>query len=177
MRAYVASAPVEDQDDDEERHEYERARGEQPEDARLVPQVHVVQRDHHGLDDGGADEEDNLQVVRDSPGGAERGNLDLHDRDNREEREHGHVRALELVGDRLHPSRRPRRRRHRHRPMRYMMGNRKIHTTSTRCQYKPTISTPSELSFPYRPFRAIAFRYASPRIPPVTCAPWKPVCT
>src|SRR5688572_22755434 len=49
------------------------------------------------------------------------------------------------------------------------------HTTSTKCQYRPTISTDSARDCGMRPFTDMITVESSMTMPRVTCTPWKPV--
>ena len=51
----------------------------------------------------------------------------------------------------------------------------KIHTTSTKCQYRPTISTVSDRSLVSVPRSEEMSSDISMRMPRLTCTPWKPV--
>jgi len=52
-----------------------------------------------------------------------------------------------------------------------------IQTMSTKCQYRPHISTLSESCGPSLPRSASTQSESSQMTPPVTWAPWKPVST
>ena len=52
-----------------------------------------------------------------------------------------------------------------------------IHTTSTKCQYRPAISTRSACCTPSLPCIDRPQSESSQMMPTVTCAPWRPVST
>src|SRR5262249_26860260 len=58
---------------------------------------------------------------------------------------------------------------------RYSSGNRKIHTISTKCQYRPVYSSMATCCGPNPPVRPMIRMITKITTPPRTCRAWKPV--
>src|SRR2546423_8462351 len=160
-----------------EQHDHVHGRGE--DDARqehpaeqlvVEPQVHEERRDHPELHDHHRDQRDEqrdevrleeVEVVRRHLGGGDQ-------RQDRRDEDVLRVTGMRVpfdlgvvLGD-CHG-------------IRYTTVKIRIHTTSTKCQYKPTISTTSERSLGSRPRSDIMNNDISMTMPRLTCTPWKPV--
>src|SRR5579864_9846533 len=99
----------------------------------------------------------------------------LGDRDDRQDDAHQHIRPRAGMGmfggvffvrvfEGRHQS-----------GIRYTRVKIRIHTISTKCQYRPAISTSSECSWCKRPLNECVTREASQNTPMNTWVPWKPV--
>src|SRR5207245_7178954 len=122
---------------DEHRDERQSPERNQRDPSRFVPQVHVVGDNKARLDRRKDDKDGN----RLEPRQAEAVDIQLDECHDGEDYEHDNVRALLNLLDRSRF--RCRRGCHPSPPIRYTTMNRKIQTTSTKCQYSPTSSTAS----------------------------------